>query len=118
MISVRMTTPQRKRIDASRSFSIISVLRLALAEFGFEQERALGRDGDASGRKKPLGGPDEYDLAPFDGLHGFLRQRDKAVIATSTRLDPGAQALTGCQPTNALRCQDDRRGLAIGIEGG
>ena len=60
------------------------MLRLALAEFGFEQERALGRDGDArfqpiddldpstsalagddSGRKKPLGGPDEYDLAPF-----------------------------------------------------
>jgi hypothetical protein len=92
MISVRMTTPQRKRIDASRSFSIISMLRLALAEFGFEQERALGRDdgpavqpiddldpstaalaGDNIGRLKALGGFDEHDFVALRRSAPLLR---------------------------------------------
>ena len=67
------------------------MLRLALAEFGFEHERALGDDGstwfqaidyldattatfasDNSRRLKTLGGFHEHDFLAFNGLHRFL----------------------------------------------
>src|SRR3546814_16350282 len=104
MISVKMTTPQRKRIDASKSLSIISMLRLALAEFGFEHERALGDDdgtrfqsiddldpatatlaGDNCRRLKTPCGFYEHDFLAFNGLHRFLGQRDQSAIRSDAR---------------------------------
>jgi hypothetical protein len=111
MMSVATTTPQRKRIAASRSFSIISMLRLALAEFGFEQERALGRDHGTGlqpatistrpalrwptrdvGRLKALGGFDEHHIFAFDRLHRLFGNAN-ARWRRIARHDPHAQPL-------------------------
>ncbi len=71
------------------------MLRLALAEFGFEHERALGDDDGTwfqsidnldtatatlasdNGRSlKTLGGFDEHDIAAFNRLHRLFRHAD------------------------------------------
>jgi hypothetical protein len=111
------------------------MLRLALAEFGFEEECTLGHDhgtgfqtidnfdaaASALARNhghclKALGRFDEHHFAAFDGLHCFFRQRDQGTIASAARCDPDAQALTGCQATNALWRQNDGCGFAVRIE--
>ena len=90
------------------------MLRLTLAEFGFEHERALGYDdgtgcqaidyldaatatfsSDNSRRLKTLGGFDEHDFLAFNGLHRFFGQCNQSAIAATARLDARAQALTG-----------------------
>src|SRR3546814_6247887 len=100
--------------------------RLALAEFGFEHERALGDDdgtrfqsiddldpatatlaGDNCRRLKTPCGFYEHDFLAFNGLHRFLGQRDQSAIAAATRLDAGAQALTGGEAADPLRRQYD-----------
>ena len=92
------------------------MLRLALAEFGFQKKRALGRD-DRSGLEpidnlnaactalaghdghslEALGGFDEHDLTAFDRLHSLFRQCDAAYIAAAYWRDTRAQALTRCE---------------------
>ena len=111
------------------------MLRLAFADFGFEQESTLSRDdragfhpvdnldtaaaalaGNHRHGLEAFGGLDENDLAAFDGLHRFLRQRDQARPGSAARLDPRTQPLAGRQAADAIGDEDNRRRLAFRVE--